>query len=677
MDWRMIGLIWRLEIRTLLRSKRMIIMSVVLPMLIMPVMILASRFSVESQQRREDSTTYRYAIAGDWSDQTRSLLEAAQTDPAANVETFREVAVPDPAASVRSGDLHFYLNTLSPQSADREWAEREEESALDPSNRLARRIDGVPVVQIMVPGNRTTATAGARRMRTLLLSGRRLEAERIFAENGLDIRFRDLLPLEEVNIASRSQTTGLFVGRFLTLFLFVMTLTGGSVVAMDIIAGEKERGTLETLLTTAAGRTEIIAAKQLVILTAALAITLIQVGNLIAYTTLDFIPLPETFTLALSPGTAVALLILYIPLAVLLAGMLLLLSAYAKSYKEAQLYFFPLYLIGMLPAAAGAIAEIPLRSAIAVIPVANISVAAREVLSGHTDWAFLVLTVMVNSLAAFGLLRYSAGLLSDESVITAQQNPQLGRLAGPAAFRSHVWRWCMVIWAVFVATSISFPNIRTQVVLNEIVILLGSSLLIVRWYGLDASRALAMRRISLGLWPVVLLLIGPLLVTAGLVSRFANTIFPIPETYLDQLGEQFSVLEGIPSWQVFVMIAVLPGICEEVAFRGTLLYGLRRKFSLPTLALVVGLIFGFFHFDLFRIVTTGVLGIVITAIALMTGSIFPGMLLHLGNNGLALFLVDRGIPIDQLDPGIYAFAVGTTIVLLWIIYRNRTPYPAD
>ena len=71
--------------------------------------------------------------------------------------------------------------------------------------------------------------------------------------------------------------------------------------------------------------------------------------------------------------------------------MLLLLSAYAKSCKEAQLYFFPLYLVGMLPAGVGAIAQIPLRSAISVVPVANISVAAREVLSGHTDWHFLFL----------------------------------------------------------------------------------------------------------------------------------------------------------------------------------------------------------------------------------------------------------------------------------------------
>ena len=284
---------------------------------------------------------------------------------------------------------------------------------------------------------------------------------------------------------------------------------------------------------------------------------------------------------------------------------------------------------------------------------------------------------MVNSLAAFGLLRYSAGLLSDESLITAQQNLQPGRLAGPAAFRSHVWRWCVVIWAVFVAASISFQNIRTQLMLNEIVIFLGSSLLIVRWYGLDASRAFAMRRISLGLWPVVLLLIGPLHVTAGLVSRFANTIFPIPETYLDQLGEQFSVLEGLPSWQVFVMIAVLPGICEEVAFRGTLLYGLRRKFSLPALTLVVGLIFGFFHFDLFRIVTTGVLGIVITGRCSDDRIDLSGDASASGQQRPGAFSRGPWHPHRQLDPGIYAFALGVTILLVWIIYRHRTPYPAD
>src|SRR6185436_20132867 len=110
----------------------------------------------------------------------------------------------------------------------------------------------------------------------------------------------------------------------------------------------KERGTLETLLTTAAGRNEIVAAKQFAISSIALAITLIQALNFFVYIKLKLINLPEGFSLELSTSMALTLLLLFAPLAITLGSILLMLSAYAKSYKEAHLYFFPVYLLGLL-----------------------------------------------------------------------------------------------------------------------------------------------------------------------------------------------------------------------------------------------------------------------------------------------------------------------------------------
>ena len=193
---------------------------------------------------------------------------------------------------------------------------------------------------------------------------------------------------------------------------------------------------------------------------------------------------------------------------------------------------------------------------------------------------------------------------------------------------------------------------------------------------MNVRRALALRRVRFTLWPVVVLLIGPLHLTAVVVNRFASTVFPLPQSYLEQLGEQFS-FDGVPLWQIFLLFAVLPGVCEEIAFRGPLLYGLRRRFSMPVLAVVVGLIFGFFHFSLSRILTTGVLGIAITAVALLTGSIFPGMVLHLGNNALALLLAHYELPIDQLPGPVYGLGIVSALALLWVLYRNRTPYPEE
>jgi sodium transport system permease protein len=686
MDWKKVRLIWVFELRTLLRSRRTVVLSIALPLIVVPLMLMATRFTTELRQQRQANATYRYALTGDWTEQARVLIESARRldrdNPASSALVFpyEEVPSSDPAASVRSGALDFYVDTFSPVRADASWESNLGTSALEETpNPLEARISGVPAIRIIMPGNRVVAATGAQRMAELLDIGRRIESDRVLREQGVEFRLSNLLPLDRDNISTDEQMAGLFVGRLLTILLFMVTLTGGSVAAIDIIAGEKERGTLETLLTTAVGRTEIVAAKQLVILATAVAIAMLQVVNLLVYTQLDILPLPEGFRFELANGALLSLLLMYVPFAVLIAGALLLLSAYAKSYKEAQLYFFPLYLIGMLPAAAGAIGDVPLRSAIALVPVANISVAVRDILTGTIDWWMVVAVFSINSAAAAWLLMYSTTLLEDERLVSARQESLGHRMYGLAVFRAHVLRWYGVMWSVLFLGAAAVPaleDLRAQAFFNEIVILLGGSLVIVRFYGLRMSRALALRRVSLWQWPLFLLLIGPLHLTAALISRLANRIAPLPETYLDQLSQQFN-LGGVPSWQLLLFFALLPAICEEVAFRGPLLYGLRRRFSPPVLAVVVGMTFGFFHFTLVRIATTAVIGTVITAVALLTGSIFPGILLHLGNNALALLLAQQGIRTEELPLSIYGFAVTSVAALLWIVYRNRSLYPED
>ena len=243
MRWSIVRLIWRLEVRTLLRSRRTIVLSIVLPMLVMPVMLLASRYSVQSQERREETTRYEYAITGDWADQARSLIDAAlaalpnDDDPPETLADFLsvEVSSTDPEAEALDGDIHFYIRALGPESADAEWARREsereeEQGAAEPDSgseqRFTTRMDGVPAIEIYATGNRTTATAGARRMGDLLAYGRSLRREQLFEQIGSPVVFSDVLAVEEASLASDEQTSGLWIGRFITLILFMMTLAG-------------------------------------------------------------------------------------------------------------------------------------------------------------------------------------------------------------------------------------------------------------------------------------------------------------------------------------------------------------------------------------------------------------------------------------------------------------------
>src|SRR5262249_21982633 len=219
---------------------------------------------------------------------------------------------------------------------------------------------------------------------------------------------KDVFSVEDFSVATQPQVTGSLVGRFITLFLVMMMFIGGAVASMDIISGEKERGTLETLLTTAAGRAEIVAAKQLAITTVALVITLIQGLNFLLYIRLKVIDLPKDFDLQLPTGMALTLLLLFIPLAATIASVLLMISAYAKSYKESQMYFFPVYILSLIPSVASLMPGISLRSAIAFVPLANVSVAAREIMMGRPDMLGILVTLGVMIATAAYLMRASA-----------------------------------------------------------------------------------------------------------------------------------------------------------------------------------------------------------------------------------------------------------------------------
>ncbi len=127
------------------------------------------------------------------------------------------------------------------------------------------RLKGVPVVRIHYRGDRDLSQAGRAKMRALLERTRTEQERTLLESRGFAADPGQVLPLERDRLATPSQVAGSRIGRLLTVFLVMFLLSGGSVVAMDIVAGEKERGSLETLLTTAAGRGEIVAAKQLAI----------------------------------------------------------------------------------------------------------------------------------------------------------------------------------------------------------------------------------------------------------------------------------------------------------------------------------------------------------------------------------------------------------------------------
>ncbi|MFH1175805.1 MAG: CPBP family glutamic-type intramembrane protease [Acidobacteriota bacterium] len=691
-----------------LRDRRTVFMSIVLPLLVMPIMLLAGHASERRRERKLESLTYQYALAGSQAESLRALLgprlQAARTagsgPGAAEKETpflARERQVADPAKSLDKDELQLYLEAQSAEEAKARAAAEETKAraAAEEARRKGERqepdkgedaperdraetvVAGAPVVTIVFRADRDTSQTAARRMRDLLRDLRRERRALVLKERGLGVDPAAIASVDQVDVATAAQVSGLQLGRFLTLFLVMFILSGGAVVATDSLAGEKERGTLETLLTTAASRAEIVAAKHLLILFVALLITLIQVANLLVYVGFKLIKVSAGFSVAISPALALLLFVLYLPVVALAASALLLTSGYAKSYKEAQLTFFPLFLLGMVPCLAPLLPGVPLRSAIALVPVANIAVGVKEVLTGVFDWPLLAGAWLVNAAAAGLLARAAARTLSNERLITAAETDAAQLYGGPALFPRHVLRWFAVVWAVIFAAGANMGegvDIRVQLLVNLVVVFAGASFLMIRKYRLDPREALALRPVKPVVWLAVLIGAPAGLLAAMGVFRLANLVFPMPEKLFEAFGRALAP-ESIPFWETLLWLTVLPGICEEVAFRGVLLHGLRRRLHPVALALVVGLIFGFFHTALFRILPTGFLGVLLAAVTLLTGSIFPAMAWHAINNCAGLLAGHYGWSLADLGPGLYLAGAAVLLLAFWIIWRNRTPYP--
>jgi sodium transport system permease protein len=663
---RHIATLLRHELRMILRDRRTVVFSILLPLAVMPVILLINNRTETRRQRRLAETVYSYSLSGSQADMVRDLITTAthraEEAPDARPKLLlKETETNDPVAALESAKIHFFIEALAPGEGQPVDGPDHGADSSHPRIRISYRAD------------RDASSTGTQKMHDLLERARTEWQQRLLQDRGLLANVGEVSTIETNDIATSTEVAGAKLGKFLTALVMMFVLMGGSVVATDSIAGEKERGTLETLLTTALGRDEIVISKLLAILAVALIVTFIQAGNLLVYVGFGLIPIKQSIDISLASVALVFVLLL--PAAALASSVLLLVSGRASSYKEAQLYFFPVFLIGMLVSIASVLPGMSLRSAVVLVPIANTSVAVREVLVGVLDWPFLLVGWMTTAVAAVFAARASLRSLSSENLIVAAKESEV--TDAEQRFSRDVLRWIGVLWAVMLVAGSNIEALATlerQVLFNVVLLFGGGSWLMIRRYRLDHRKALALRLPHPAVWiAVVVGAPAGAVVTVGLF-RLASLVLPVPTEALESFSELL-LPESLALWKLLLLVALLPGIFEEILFRGMLVYGLRRRLHPVALCLVVALTFGLFHIALFRLVPTTFLGIMLTALTLLSGSILPAMLWHAANNTVSIIAAKLGIPLESLGASGYAAATLVLVLSFWIVYRCRRPYP--
>ncbi len=664
------------ELRMLLRDRRTILISVVLPVLLMPLFFYASFLAERGREKRQEAETYRYAVTGPESALARELIAAGTRLAGTQATPGTEPVAPRPARLL-------HLEEVESTAAAADFAAGAVDAYLE--TRAAVAAEGSPVAEalalpqmrIVYRSNQDASSTAAEEISRLLDEGRVERRRAALDAHGFPVAEDQVAVLEDHDVATAEQRTGATLGRFATLFVLLFLISGGSVVAADTIAGEKERGTLETLLTTSVSRTELVAAKQLVILILGVTIAVVQLLCVAVYVGFGVIEVPASFAVDLSLLKLVVLLLLLLPLAALVASTLLLASGLARTYKEFQIYFFPVFVLLLAPAGAALLPGVELRSGIVLVPIANLAVAVREVLIGETDLPMLALAWGVSMAAAAGAARWTLHTLSTERLITASEYDRGEWEGGAALFPRRVLGWFAVMWVIVFLAASNVPllaELHGQLLFNLVGVFLGGSLLMIRCYRLETRQALALRPVRPAVWVAVALGAPGLFLSGITLARFSGWLFPIPRRWLEEFTRTL-LPPGLPLWELLLILAVLPAVCEEIAFRGVLLHGLRQRFHPVLLCLVVGTVFGLFHMDLARLLPTAFLGTALAAVTLLTGSLYPAIVWHGLNNATAILAEHVGFPLDNLGAGSYAAGIVVAVLAFALLWRYRTPYP--
>jgi sodium transport system permease protein len=356
------------ELKDTLRDRRTLFAMILAPILVFPVMITLSVNLMKSQVKKAEDKVLRIGLesAGNAADIRDSLL--ARSD----------------MRVVEDLDVDRMKHLIQTDSLD---------AALVFSSDFDTQIESHHEGSVQLLHKSAEAFSTARtKLRELLSAYERRVVSARFKDLRVDEAITSAMEIQHVDISTRQEKFGKVIGGFLPYIFVLFCFMGCMYPAIDLGAGEKERGTLETLLSSPATRMQILLGKFGVIVLTGITSAIVSVLGLYASVRLA-VQLPpmiqEMVSGLLQISSLLMVISLLVPLTIFFAALLLSFSIYARSFKEAQSIISPLTLLIIIPVFIGLIPGIKLNGVTALIPILNVSLASREILSGTISYPLL------------------------------------------------------------------------------------------------------------------------------------------------------------------------------------------------------------------------------------------------------------------------------------------------
>ncbi len=465
---------------------------------------------------------------------------------------------------------------------------------------------------------------------------------------------------ESVDLARAEDMSDSFWSVLFPALLITMSLTGAFYPAIDLGAGEKERGTMETLLICPASRTEIVMGKFLTVLLFSMSTAILNLASM-GLTGRYMLSLGGGGTLSnlgnLSPPSIQALmwvLVLLIPLAALFSALCLSLATFARSSKEGQYYLTPLLMVTMGLTIFCLSPAVEIEPFYSILPIVGPALLLKELLSSPQSAEPLVyaIPVLVTSVG-YSLLalwwaieqfareevlfreaeRFELGLWIRHLLRDKEPTPSFAeggfcfilimliQFAALKPFQVEILQAesaarVLQFQVIFLIVTIACPALFMSVMLTTNVF----DTLRLRWPRWQMFAVAAV--LPIVLHPLSVELLGRL-----------EWFFPqLPEGS----GRLFQSISdaSLPLWFVLAAFAITPAICEELAFRGFILSGFCRSKRKWLPIVLSSIAFGIVHMIPQQVFNAALLGLVLGLIAVCSGSLFPAILFHFVYNSL-------------------------------------------
>ena len=388
------------EIKELLRDRKTLFFMVALPILVFPLLIGVVMFFAGKAVDKAENKVLDYAVVG-------AQYAPALVEDLAASDLFNQVMIDegeDIAAFVKSEQADFVLvipdnfSEDALQSGQIELSLYLNDAGL---NMVRRRLD--KIVDVYAERSQQKAFA------SLELDESQQQA------------LIEPIVIKKVDVADKRENWGEKIGGMIPYFIFMLCLQGAMIPATDLGAGEKERGTLETLLISPIERHKLVLGKFLTIALAGVTSALITVSSMAVWGLVISqgmaIKMVSEFMSAINAIDFVLMFLMLVPVVAIFSAVLLSLSIYARSFKEAQGYMTPLVFAVIVPVMLAMLPGVELKGGWAWVPLTNVALAIKELIKGTMDYFQLFAIFSSTAVIAGALLYFCVYWFNKEKVL--------------------------------------------------------------------------------------------------------------------------------------------------------------------------------------------------------------------------------------------------------------------